>query len=1687
MPFDNNPTGKLTTKISNLIDGQVPDFIQSDHPVFSRFLKHYYQYLESAELRLDVDIDNLLLELSTPSNVLDVDGNKIVLEGADGDSSTGAFGKFAIGETITGGTSNATATVLVDDLSASTPRLFITSQQKFITGETVTGATSGSSGTVTRYRANPVQNIQQLLDYADVDNTIYDFLDNFRDEFMNAIPLTLADGVSKRNLIKNIRELYRAKGTSEGHKIFMRMLLGESAEVTYPNKFMMRASDGNWTSKTIMRVAPLTKYPASEVVGQTLTGKSSDAKALIASATSFTEGATAIIEFEINKASMSDLFNFTNGETVVAIGKDSDIDITFTVKQIVDIPIVTTSSALYTVDQDIEFDTNTNIGNGLATARINTIDAGQVSGIVIDDVGSKYEVGDTLTFTTSDSNTKSAEAFVSIIDGSFLLEGTDKASNDENDYILSEAATLTHVDFYTVQLEDATLEGSTTDRVVLDNAYDATVLQVESGTDSEGYIVLDGTDSDKTDYDERLELEAFHDVAASHAGHNISMEPSINQLSNDTYSTGTDRFQIEEGTDYTGGIYRLLIKDGGYGYLTIPTVSLTSVTGTGAALLATTNNIGAVAEVKMTNQGFNYSDSPAMSFRANFTLKDVTGTFAANNTLTTHTGTVKVWDSTNNVLTTTFEDVIRTTLETGDSEGFLLEDGSRVAGDHKVSTVGIDNSIEQENQIVLNGVDANATEAGDNLVLDAEDTLDGYIIIEDGNGLPDGSALVMESPNDTFTPPLQLEYSSRDGTNIGDGIANEDGTGDVLLNETSFSIGDNTNERQHPRFLTEESKLARTNTLDTSSRTSGVGTRIITDNHLDSEAESTIILDGTDSSQTDAGSSLLNEEDGDNNTIRLNGTDSDSSDAGAKLLHDIETADGNVALNGTDSDMTNIADNIVNESDIDFFADATAANPYPTTITDSGGATGTIVKANIAKGTSAIATTTETAKSYGTNIESLIGEDLNRIQDSYYYQQFSYEVETGFGSATYLDQLKKAVHPAGFAVFGKVKVQTSVSAAVTNAGSSLGGGWYSGLGVTAPADKFSPILASTFEILFSETTQRRLGVVDITEGAFEEHIVLESSEDIKIEGDSILLDASEIFELAIEHGGTDGAGTNAGDNIVLEGTDSSSTNENDQLIIEGYSNAGSYVLEEMPLFHFDDFTGVQLEDGTDTGAGGNGVITLNGTDSSSTNANDRIISEKSVAVTANLVMNSSEDSDHVTRTDAEDDILLDGINDSYLLLFSTENSFDKIRMEGQSSGYILAENNSVSHGGDSMELEDASSGITSVKLGLQSNQVLNTILNEDGGSQQLETSMKGGGPNHDLSLVSFVTTKIHIPQSTPRHLSTGLVTLARNPFQSRSKFELEKGTATSGYVLIDNDNFQVGLSTTTGHGPDEVIRGEHAIDAGENFIMEDGTDPNDEASFTFENIGNYSNDNIVVESDFIELELATTGVDPSTPDQLLLNGTDSDGSNEGDKIHREGQETPGTFLVLNGIDSSSTAAGHRIIGESVVQHDSFTLSDIIKPSLLVLDSHLDDTIGPIGGSTPTKQTAIILEQSGDSGFFRQENETTASGAHGDNILLESKTGFGTNNKLELESDRIVVEDEINEGTIPFQNYTNSTLEPITRSADILISEYGGIDLEDETDGSLLLNGTDSSSTDAGGRFRFELATDDNITINYPAV
>ena len=319
----------LNNKLSPLIEGQVPDFVQADHPLFVNFLKDYYKFLEAGLLTISTTTDYVALETSSSSYVLEeTDGDRIVTE-----LGAGSKGYFEVDETITGSTSNATAKVLVDDSRNS--RIYITSQQKFITGETITGGTSGSEGVVVEYRANPVQNIQQLLDYADVDNTIYDFLDKMRDSFMVDIPDDLASGISRRNLIKNIKDLYSAKGTSEGHKLFMRILLGENPDIFYPNQYMIKPSAAQFEIEKVMRVLPFENVDGEEVVNQVITGRTSGATATIVSAIVSQQTSTDFND-SVTEFSVADIVGtFEDGEIATAVSTANDREVKFTIFGIV--------------------------------------------------------------------------------------------------------------------------------------------------------------------------------------------------------------------------------------------------------------------------------------------------------------------------------------------------------------------------------------------------------------------------------------------------------------------------------------------------------------------------------------------------------------------------------------------------------------------------------------------------------------------------------------------------------------------------------------------------------------------------------------------------------------------------------------------------------------------------------------------------------------------------------------------------------------------------------------------------------------------------------------------------------------------------------------------------------------------------------------------------------------------------------------------------------------------------------------------------------------------------------------------------------------------------------------------------------------------------------------------------------
>ena len=443
-PFDMSWTPTIENKLSTQIDGQLPDFIAEDHPKFSRFLKHYYQFLEAGELRVDVNIDNILLEVETSTNLLSEDGALVVTE-----IGSGSTGKFAEGETIRGGTSNATATVLVEDLGNKNPRLFISSQQLFETGETITGATSGASGTVAQYRANPVQNIQQLLAYADIDNTIYDFLEEFRKSFMEGIPSNLATGIDKRNLEKHIRELYRRKGTKEGAKLFMKILLDENAEVFYPNQYMLRTSGADWDKPTVLRCSTVGSSVPSEIIGQSITGQSSDATALVEDVTVFTApGGISYVEVQISNV----VGSFQVDETIFATSSVQDVRFNFIVRQINTTVSITNDGTLYQSGDAIDIDASSLIGSGDVSATVGDIQTGSVSGVLIDDAGTGYEIGDLVVFTDNGTEAgfvKEAEAQVTVIHGNIVDE-------TDSDIILQEEGTNQFIELFNFQLEDGT-------------------------------------------------------------------------------------------------------------------------------------------------------------------------------------------------------------------------------------------------------------------------------------------------------------------------------------------------------------------------------------------------------------------------------------------------------------------------------------------------------------------------------------------------------------------------------------------------------------------------------------------------------------------------------------------------------------------------------------------------------------------------------------------------------------------------------------------------------------------------------------------------------------------------------------------------------------------------------------------------------------------------------------------------------------------------------------------------------------------------------------------------------------------------------------------------------------------------------------------------------------------------------
>src|SRR5210317_1279187 len=460
---------KFTDKISNLINQQVPEFVLEQHPKFLEFIKTYYTFMESAELGVTSvqTTDGIQLETETAQeNELILDGSRIDTDRTQLDAGdkilleSSAFGKFTRGETITGSTSNATATILAEDLDNN--RLFISAQDKFINGEEVVGASSNATAIINNYKPNPVQNIQNLLNFRDPDKVISNFLTKFRNEFLNTLPENLNSSVSKRKLIKNVKSLYRAKGTNRGHELFFRLLFGLESETIYPRENVLRVSDGKWDTKKILRVIATTGDTAN-LIGRTIEGESSEATAIVENVFKFQIGANEVSELILNEDTIQG--NFSTSEVIRGTASDDDdIFIKDTVTGLPSVVTISNDGSLYSETDSI---TITGGGQG-AIVQVNAIGRGGVSEFIIDNPGSGYEIGDDIVFTNTGTGGGSARAKVSVVNGGLTQE---TSTSTTEDHIILEDET-TRGDPYTgnkIVQESGTGSGDITDIRIISN------------------------------------------------------------------------------------------------------------------------------------------------------------------------------------------------------------------------------------------------------------------------------------------------------------------------------------------------------------------------------------------------------------------------------------------------------------------------------------------------------------------------------------------------------------------------------------------------------------------------------------------------------------------------------------------------------------------------------------------------------------------------------------------------------------------------------------------------------------------------------------------------------------------------------------------------------------------------------------------------------------------------------------------------------------------------------------------------------------------------------------------------------------------------------------------------------------------------------------------------------------------
>jgi len=131
--------------------------------------------------------------------------------------------------------------------------------------------TSYSSATT----GNPTNLARNLFNIRDIDTTSNTYFKDFQSAYLVGVPNTVTG--DKRFLIKHIIDIYRSKGNIQGYRLLFKLFYNDNVDIYLPKEDILKPSDGTYEIPRYIEVSDSTL--SISLVNKTIVGSSSGAKA----------------------------------------------------------------------------------------------------------------------------------------------------------------------------------------------------------------------------------------------------------------------------------------------------------------------------------------------------------------------------------------------------------------------------------------------------------------------------------------------------------------------------------------------------------------------------------------------------------------------------------------------------------------------------------------------------------------------------------------------------------------------------------------------------------------------------------------------------------------------------------------------------------------------------------------------------------------------------------------------------------------------------------------------------------------------------------------------------------------------------------------------------------------------------------------------------------------------------------------------------------------------------------------------------------------------------------------------------------------------------------------------------------------------------------------------------------------